>query len=466
MCRVALLVASSLLVPAAVSAGPSAQEVVLAAKPAVALVTARVDADVTLDCGRGPVTMKAAPFMETGTGWFVDGRGWLITTAHVVDPAFTQPPRVVQEIRKSAVETACVDPVLAPRGLMRGQQAELEEQLRRRAEARATVTTKPSITIMLSNGTTFAADVKKFSAPLRLDAGGKPLPDSGRNLALLRVKDGAYPALAVGDEPPRIGAAVHIIGFPRVVSSHELLGQSARVDASVTTGSVSGFKEDAGGQRVIQTDAAAAQGNSGGPAIGEDGVVAGVLTLVTSGPGDGSVVRGFNFLIPARDVREFLAGTDAAAPRAGAFDTAWRGGVHDLFAGRHRRAVTRLEEADRLLPGLPDVKRALADAKAPPPRPFPWVWATLALALVSGAGSGAYLYRRWRRNRFRIPATEVAKLIDRGQPPLMLDVRGGDAEKPGTLRIPGSVRLTEDALAEGRVPDRLVKDQPVVAFCT
>ncbi|MBI4560746.1 MAG: hypothetical protein HY724_01780, partial [Candidatus Rokubacteria bacterium] len=67
----------------------SVQEVVLRAKPAVALVTARVDAEVTVNCGAGPTTVKPSPFQETGTGWFIDGRGYLITNAHVVDPAHT-----------------------------------------------------------------------------------------------------------------------------------------------------------------------------------------------------------------------------------------------------------------------------------------------------------------------------------------------------------------------------------------
>ena len=475
--RVALLVGSALLVAATNAtaqepgkshgnARPSKQEIVLAAKPAVVLVTARVDAEVTVDCGRGPVTVNPTPVVETGTGWFVDGRGWLITSAHVVDPAFTQPPRVAQEIRKSAVEHACVDPVLAQRGLGRGQRPELEAQLRRRFEPRAAVATKPSITIVLSNGTTLAADVKKFSAPLRLDATGAPLRDSGRDLALLRVPDGAYPALGVGQEPPPVGAAVHIIGFPRAVSDHALLAESARVEATVTTGAVSSIKQDASGQRVIQTDAKAAQGTSGGPGMGDDGIVAGVVTFATRSSGDGSAVQGFSFLVPAFDVRQFLAGTEVASPTAGPFDAAWRGGVHDLFARRYPRALKHLEEAERLLPGLPDVKRALAEASHPPSRPFPWVWVMLGLALVGGAGAGAYLYRRWQRDRFRIPATEVAALIDRGQPPLILDVRRGETDAANTLRIPGSVRLSADALAQGRVPEGLAKNQPVVAFCT
>src|SRR5678815_2317712 len=75
------------------------QEAILLAKPAVALITARVDAEVTMDCGRGPVTVKPSPFIETGTGWFVDGRGWVITNAHVVDPVHRMPPRVLHELK-------------------------------------------------------------------------------------------------------------------------------------------------------------------------------------------------------------------------------------------------------------------------------------------------------------------------------------------------------------------------------
>ena len=33
------------------------------------------------------VIVTPAPFVETGTAWFVDGHGFLITNAHVIDPA-------------------------------------------------------------------------------------------------------------------------------------------------------------------------------------------------------------------------------------------------------------------------------------------------------------------------------------------------------------------------------------------
>src|SRR5438128_9194305 len=130
---------------------------------------------------------------------------------------------------------------------------------------------------MLSNGLKLQAEVKKFSPPLLLDNDGRPLPDSGRDLALLRVNEGLYPAIALATRDSQIGDPVHILGFPGVVLSHELLNQSARVEASVTNGTVSGFKMDAIGQDLMQTDAPAAHGNSGGPAIGDDAAVVGVM---------------------------------------------------------------------------------------------------------------------------------------------------------------------------------------------
>ncbi|HYE93787.1 MAG TPA: hypothetical protein VEA38_22330, partial [Terriglobales bacterium] len=177
---VGVLVAAALLAPRP-AAALTAQEAILRATPAVALVTSRVDAEVTLNCGAGPVTVKPRPFVETGTGWFVDGRGWVITNAHVVDPSHRMPPWVTHELKKSAIDLGCVDPALRARGLMRGQNPGVEDQLRRDASARgldaAKVSAQPSLIVQLSNGVKLPAEVKKFSAPLLLNAAGEPVPD-------------------------------------------------------------------------------------------------------------------------------------------------------------------------------------------------------------------------------------------------------------------------------------------------
>ena len=329
-----LLLATAWLAEPRAAVGLSVQEAILRAKPAVALVTAEIRADVTMNCGQGPVEVSPAPFIETGTGWFVDGRGFLITNAHVVDPAHRLPPWVTHELKKKAIEQACVEPALRARGLIRGQRPEVEEQIRRQASdvglATAKVAPLPKITVMLSNGAKLPAEVRKFSPPLLLDSNNRPLADSGRDLALLRVKDGVYPTIALSKRDSQIGDPVHILGFPGVVLSHELLNKSAALEASVTNGAVSGFQQDQIGQSVIQSDAHAAHGNSGGPAVTDDATVVGVMTFISLSS-SGSEVQGFNFLIPAKDVAKFLEGTEVTKPGESAFNPVWGAGIECSF---------------------------------------------------------------------------------------------------------------------------------------
>src|SRR2546422_9108910 len=128
-----LLLAGAWLGAPRSTAALSVQEAILRATPAVVLITTEVGGEVTLNCGRGPITVSPAPFVETGTGWFVDGRGFVITNAHVVDPAFRLPKWVTHELKKKAIDLACVDPQLRSRGLTRGTRSDLEEDIRREA---------------------------------------------------------------------------------------------------------------------------------------------------------------------------------------------------------------------------------------------------------------------------------------------------------------------------------------------
>src|SRR5262245_52326032 len=254
----------------------SVQETLLLALPAVAVVSAEVKASATVNCGQGPITVSPKPFIEVGTGWFVDGRGYLITNAHVIDPAYRVPSCVWFSLKLRAVEEGCVYPKLKARGFTRGQRPDLEEELLRAIPIAAVkLATTGRVSVLLSNGANLEAQVAKFSAPMTLDAKGNALKDSGRDLALLKVRDGAYPALSITDRAPKVGDDLHILGFPGVVRDHELLSRTALKEASATKGQVSGFNTDKIGQDVLQTYAAAVHGNSGGPAVDDRGYVVG-----------------------------------------------------------------------------------------------------------------------------------------------------------------------------------------------
>jgi hypothetical protein len=269
----------------------------------------------------------------------------------------------------------------------------------------------------------------------------------------------------------QIGDPIHIIGFPGVVLSHELLNKSAMVQASVTNGAVSGIQRDKNNNPVIQTDAPAAWGNSGGPAVDEKGTVAGVLTFVSLAPGpEGSIVQGFNFLIPSQAVKDFIAGTPVDLAATSKFNEAWYLGLRAFFSEDWKGAVRRFEETDKLLPNQPDVKRMLTQArdlvKNPPPRPFPWFWVAIGVTFLSAGGYGAQFFLRWQRNRYRIDPSDVVRLIEEGKQPVILDTRKAESYEAMPIKIPGSVRLAPEELESGKAGLELDTTRPVVAYCT
>src|SRR5437667_7508915 len=217
----------------------SVQETVLRAKPATVLIISEVSAEVTLNCGDGSQSVTPSAFRETGTGWFIDPTGWVITNGHVVQPAHETPRWLVNQMAQRAVTSACLGPALTAAKLMPGDNPAAEDALKRKPLDKVLptvkVTVNPQILVVLSSGKRLKAEVKKYSPP----ASTEPNTPSARDLALLKVPDGDYPMLPLADATDvQIGDPIRIIGFPGVVLSHELLNESASLDASVTTGAV------------------------------------------------------------------------------------------------------------------------------------------------------------------------------------------------------------------------------------
>jgi S1-C subfamily serine protease len=457
-----LLVAAPLIA----SAQP-VQEALLRARPAVALLVIEITGDVSTDCGGGSVvTAPGTPFRDTGTAWFVHPSGWLITSAHVV--AAAQEPRGVEPmLRESGVKAACMASLLERRGVRPGERPDIEDEVARqltaRVEPNARLKVARSIVAVLTNGTRLPARVTKYSAPV----GGVAM--SGRDLALLRIEATDVPTLPLGDSSQaRIGDRLHVIGFPSVVTSHELLRMTARAEPSVTSGAVSGFKEDVNGQPVIQTDAAAAGGDSGGPAVNDRGEVVGVMTLVSRGGGAGDIVQGFNFIIPAASVREFLKDSGVIPGEPGTFTRAWWAGLGAFFAGDLFDARTRFAEANRVLPNVPDVQRMIAENdERIKNRPFPWRSTGMVLTLVGAIGCALAWVQLWKRNRFRVRPRDVARLLDDGETsPLILDVRDSETYGKSPVRLPHALHVPAERLAAAGATLPIESARPVVAYCT
>jgi S1-C subfamily serine protease len=458
-------VAASLLPGAVQAQERTLQEIVLRVKPAVVVVVAEVGAEVKLRCAGTEKTITPVPYRESASGFLLSPRGWVLTNAHVVYVAHDPPQRwMTAHLVEKAFRAECLPDVLAARRLSPGDRPELEETLVRQAVATTpadSVTLAPAVSVVLQNGLRLEARIAKYSPPVAGEA------MAGRDLALLRVGAADMPAVTLGDSGRlKIGDKLSVIGFAGVVMSHELLGSSAKVQPAVTHGAVSGFKLDRANQPFLQTDASAESGTSGGPVVDSRGEVIGVMTSVTQG--QGGAVQGFNFVIPAAAVKEFLADTTVALDEVSRFNTAWHGGLANYFAGSHSRATPLLTEANRLLPELPDVARIAADntnrLKTQPLLPWGQVGAVMVLA--GGVGYGLVLGQRWRRNRFRISPSEVARLLEGSDPPVIFDVREASAYDRSPVRIPRSQRVTVADLTEGGKRPAVDTDRMVVAYCT
>jgi S1-C subfamily serine protease len=443
------------------------QEALQRAKPAVVLVVAEVASEVTLDCGSGPQKITPPVFRETGTGWFLDESGWLITNGHVVQPAHEPPRWLANQQAQRAVTTACLPGVLKRMGLQPGDSPEREEAAKRKLLDAVLPTTKvnlqPQIFVVTAKGR-LRAEVKKYSPPVS--------EMSARDLALLKVPGEAFPMLALDDSRAvQIGDPIHIIGFPGVVLSHELLSKSTMVEPPVTNGAVSAIQADASNNPLIQTDAPASWGNSGGPAVNSRGTVVGVLTFVSLAPGaDGGIVQGFNFVIPSAAVADFVRDTPVKVNGGSKFNDVWYAGLTAFYGEDYTGALRRFEEADQLHPNLPDVRRKLTEArefvKNPPPKPFPWFWVAVGVTLVSAGGFGGQWLHRWNKNRYRVQPFEVVRMMESGKAPTILDARSADAYEKLPLKIPGSLRVAPEDLAGSLAGVDLDTTRPVVAYCT
>jgi hypothetical protein len=115
--------------------------------------------------------------------------------------------------------------------------------------------------------------------------------DARKDLAVIQVQGFKLPTVPLGDsDTVQVGDAVVLMGSPLGV-----------LENSLTTGVISGIRAlEEAGFRVIQTDAAANPGNSGGPLLDSAGRAIGVLSFKLKGK------ENMNFAIPINYVRGML----------------------------------------------------------------------------------------------------------------------------------------------------------------
>jgi len=472
----------------------SATEVLLKVKPAVVLIITEVGGEVQVTCPNKPPKSFSPPSIQAhGTGYIVNPDGYILTNGHVVQPYYEKKdPEVRETFLRQAIENTCVESSL-PEDQRKAAVRQLYPQIAPSAE----IELKKTLTVVLPNREKLVAEVKAYSPALDVRPGKRvtatqEVTESGKDVAVLKIDAKNLPTVPLGDsDRVQVGQPIRILGFPGVVLYHDLLDKRSAVEATVTTGYVSSLKMDARGAPVIQTDAAASWGNSGGPAINERGEVVGMLTFISLTSDETQAIQGFNFLVPANTVKEFARSSRVALNQESPFTKVWHEAVSRYVRGNWSGAQAELDAANRLLPNLPDVQRLQAEVQLrllqSSPWPSPFLLGGIAVMVVAVAGGTWMVLRRRRHpvpatatptpaefvgeappgvsapNPTRVPVKELARIWAERPEAVIIDVRSPASYESSQVQAKGALRATADRVLQ--VVTGLEPTQRILLYC-
>lgn len=366
-----------------------AEKVAALYSPAVVKIYSAYCMDISID---GKAYLKAACSSASGSGFFVSQDGYLATNGHVVS---SEPIDLVITDALSNYSTkgnpqylnyllglTTLRPSDIPAGSTAAQTIGIMlDALYELDESRFTATnsvqnllvqvspTNPNVTALLQNTKDrqeyTSADKKVLKASVvasdfRANDGYDGFRAS--DVAIIKVRGENFPVVKLGSIDTAIqGSDLSILGYPGTASQNGLV-DSTSSKATLTTGKVSSVKDAAGSdKKLIETDTTIGHGNSGGPALDDEGSVVGIATYTADGSGKGNGV--FNYI---RDIKDL---TDLADARNISFDTnsasqvAWQSGIANFYTSHYSKALKDFRAAKELYPNNSRVDEFIASAE-------------------------------------------------------------------------------------------------------
>lgn len=207
--------------------------------------------------------------------------------------------------------------------------------------------------VVLPGGEVLDGEVKSYGAPVT----------QGKDVAVLKIEGKDLPTLKLGNsDTVKNQNNIWVIGYPAAAES-DLFSTDSFLESSMNAGQVSSASKtlEQGASPVIQIDAAATHGNSGGPVINEKGDIIGLLTF-RGDTVNGQEVQGFNFAVPVNTVKEFV-NQAGAKNTSGRTDKLYKEGLELYWGGYYKNALEKFEAVARIYPDHSEVKSYIADSQ-------------------------------------------------------------------------------------------------------
>jgi serine protease Do len=277
----------------------------------------------------------------SGSGAIISSDGYIVTNAHVVEgsqmedadlanAAFEQLVSIMADYYQIDFETA-YDYMLTYT-----QYTSIQRYLK----------------VILPGGDTLDGEVKSYGAPI----------NEGKDVAVLKIEGKNLPTMKLGNSDDiQNQENIWVSGYPAAADS-DLLSPDSSLVSSMNAGQISATsKKTEQGSPVIQINAAATHGNSGGPVINDKGEIIGLLTF-RGDTVNGQEVQGFNFAVPVNTVKEFV--NQAGAKNASSdTDKLYREGLELYWGGYYKNALEKFEAVQRIYPNHSEIKQFITNAE-------------------------------------------------------------------------------------------------------
>lgn len=272
----------------------------------------------------GKTYSESADVLSTGTGFFIDDQGHMMTNSHVVDEnsileeftlkAMYYYEKVMEEqiskmdeasmaiLRDKLIQDYGGDPLEAAMQLA----TELNTGIAQYIYEKAAIDAEQTVTIL---------DPQKTDTKIKSEDDLKKLAGSGiaativdwhpdyskthKDVAILKIANTPTPFLSISKDKVSTGQQIYIIGFP----------QNAKIDNSdlsnrtMTQGTINSIKK-LDDVEVYQTDAKISPGSSGSPMLNEKGEVIGIISFLTGAEGIGDT---FGYAVPAEHIASIMS---------------------------------------------------------------------------------------------------------------------------------------------------------------